>query len=181
MFATRKALGINHLEKLRAAAELRIGAQSVGHVQYIRGRLLAWLLGLKDPKFVVGYAGTELDIALERGEIDARAVAVDTVSMSEAYKKLVDFHTILEIPKGHRPSQFADLPEMETFVRSDIDRRVMVMSRVFWGVGTLVYMPPVHRRNSSRCSGKPFAVLTKTANFTNSTKNSWSLSNATHA
>ena len=142
MFATRKALGINSLEKLRAASGLRIGAQSVGHVQYIRGRLFAWLLDLKDSKFVVGYAGNELDIALERGEIDARAVAVDTVSMSEGYRKLVDFHTILEIPKGHRPHQFANLPEIETFVRSDIESQVMTMSRVFWGVGTLIYLPP---------------------------------------
>jgi len=142
MFATRKALGINSLEKLRAAAGLRIGGQSVGHVQYIRGRLFAWLLGLKDTKFVVGFAGTELDIALERGEIDARAVAVDTVSTSEGYQKLVDFHAILEIPKGHRPRQFAHLPEIESFVRSPIESQVLLMSRVFWGVGTLVYLPP---------------------------------------
>jgi len=114
----------------------------VGHVQYIRGRLFAWLLDLKDSKFIVGYAGTELDIALERGEIDARAVAVDTVSMSEGYKKLVDFHAILEIPKGHRPRQFANLPEIEAFVRSEIESQVLIMSRVFWGVGTLIYLPP---------------------------------------
>jgi tripartite-type tricarboxylate transporter receptor subunit TctC len=142
IFATRKAVGINNLEKLRAASGLRIGAQSVGHVQYIRGRLFAWLLGLKDAKFVVGYAGNELDIALERGEIDARAVAVDTVSMSDEYKKLVDFHAILEIPKGHRPRQFANLPEIEAFVRSEIESKVLTMSRVFWGVGTLIYLPP---------------------------------------
>ena len=142
IFATRKALGINNLEKLRGASGLRIGAQSVGHVQYIRGRLFAWLLDLKDSKFVVGYAGTELDIALERGEIDARAAAVDTVSMSEAYKKLVDFHAILEIPKGHRPHQFANLPEIEAFARSEIENQILIMSRVFWGVGTLVYLPP---------------------------------------
>jgi tripartite-type tricarboxylate transporter receptor subunit TctC len=142
IFATRKALGINNLEKLRAASGLRIGGQSVGHVQYIRGRLFAWLLGLKDAKFVVGYAGNELDIALERGEIDARAVAVDTVSMSEEYKKLVDFHVILEIPKGHRPRQFANLPEIGALVRSEIESKVLTMSRVFWGVGTLIYLPP---------------------------------------
>ncbi len=142
MFVTRKALGINSLEKLRAASGLRIGAQSVGHVQYIRGRLFAWLLDVKDPRFVVGYAGPELDIALERGEIDARAAALDSVSMSEAYTKLVDFHAILEIPKGHRPRQFANLPEVEAFVRSDIESRVLTMSRIFWGVGTLTYLPP---------------------------------------
>jgi len=142
IFVTRKALGINNLEKLRAASGLRIGGQSVGHVQYIRGRLFAWLLGLKDSKFVVGYAGTELDIALERGEIDGRAVAVDTVSMTEGYKKVVDFHAILEIPKGHRPRQFANLPEIESFARFEIESQVLTMSRVFWGVGTLIYLPP---------------------------------------
>jgi tripartite-type tricarboxylate transporter receptor subunit TctC len=142
MFVTRKALGVNSLEKLRAASGLRIGAQSVGHVQYIRGRLFAWLLDVKDPRFVVGYAGAELDIALERGEIDARAAALDMAVLSESYKNLVDFHAILEIPKGHRPRQFAHLPEIEAFVRSDIESRVLAMSRIFWGVGTLMYLPP---------------------------------------
>jgi tripartite-type tricarboxylate transporter receptor subunit TctC len=142
MFATRKALGINSLEKLRAASGLRIGAQSVGHVQFIRGRLMAWLLDIKDPRFVVGYSGTELDIALERGEVDARAAALDTRVLTDAYKNLVDFHAIIEIPKGHRPPQFAHLPEIETFVRSDIERRLMAMARIFWGVGTLKYLPP---------------------------------------
>ena len=142
MFATRKALGIDSLEKLRAVSGIRIGAQSVGHVQYIRGRLFAWLLDVKEPRFVVGYAGPELDIALERGEVDARAAALDTRVLSESYKNLVDFHAILEIPKGHRPPQFAHLPEIEAFVRSGIESRLMAMSRIFWGVGTLKYLPP---------------------------------------
>jgi tripartite-type tricarboxylate transporter receptor subunit TctC len=142
LFATRKALGINSLEKLRAASGLRIGAQSVGHVQYIRGRLFAWLLDVKDPRFVVGYSGTELDIALERGEVDARAATLDTRVLSESYQNLVDFHAILENPKGHGPPQFAHLPEIEAFVRSGIESRLMGMARIFWGVGTLKYLPP---------------------------------------
>ncbi|HEY7316926.1 MAG TPA: hypothetical protein VIE89_05070 [Candidatus Binatia bacterium] len=142
MFVTRKAVGLDSLEKLRAASGLRIGAQSVGHVQFIRGRLMAWLLDLKDPRFVVGYSGPELDIALERGEVDARAAALDTRVLSESYRNTVDFHTIIEIPKGHRPPQFVQLPEIETFVRSDIESRLMAMARIFWGVGTLKYLPP---------------------------------------
>lgn len=142
MFVTRKALGLDSLEKLRAASGLRIGAQSVGHVQYIRGRMLAWLLDVKGPRFVVGYSGTELDIAVDRGEVDARAAALDTRVLSESYRNTVDFHAIIEIPKGHRPPQFANLPEIETFVRSDLERRLMAMARIFWGVGTLKYLPP---------------------------------------
>lgn len=142
MFTTRKPLGFNSLEKLRAASGLRIGAQSVGHVQYIRGRLFAWLLDIKDARFVVGYSGTELDIALERAEVDARAAALDTRVLTESYRNLFDYHAILEIPKGHRPAQFAQLPEIESFVRSGIETRLMAMARIFWGVGTLKYLPP---------------------------------------
>jgi tripartite-type tricarboxylate transporter receptor subunit TctC len=142
MFATRKALGINSLEKLRAASGLRIGAQSVGHVQYIRGRLFAWLLDVKDPRFVVGYSGSELDIALERGEVDARAATLDMRALTESYQNLVEFHAILENPKGQRPPQFAHLPELESFVRSGIEGRLLALARTFWGVGTLKYLPP---------------------------------------
>src|SRR5262245_56526958 len=94
IFVTRKALGINSLEKLRERVGLRVGGQSVGHVQFIRSRLFAWLLDLKEPRFVVGYAGAELDVALERGEIDSRAAALEKETMSEEYKKIADFHTI---------------------------------------------------------------------------------------
>jgi tripartite-type tricarboxylate transporter receptor subunit TctC len=142
MFATRKALGLNSLEKLRTASGLRIGAQSVGHVQYIRGRLFAWLLDVKDPRFVVGYSGTEMEIAMERGEIDGRATTLDTQTLTESYQNLVDFHAILENPKGQRPPQFAHLPELESLVRSGLESRLIALARTFWGVGTLKYLPP---------------------------------------
>jgi tripartite-type tricarboxylate transporter receptor subunit TctC len=72
-FVTRKDAGLESLEKLRAATGLRIGAHSVGHITYINGRLAAYLLGLKDPKFVVGYSSPERDVALLRGEVDGAA------------------------------------------------------------------------------------------------------------
>lgn len=142
MFVTRKALGLHSLEKLREHAGLRIGGQSVGHVQLTRSRLFAWLLGLKEPKFVPGYAGTELDVALERGEIDARAAALDKETLSEEYKKLVNFHVILEIPLGSRPAMFAALPEAQSLARTPLQKDVLKMSRSFWGIGTLNFMAP---------------------------------------
>src|SRR5919109_1823719 len=142
IFVTRKALGIDNLEKLRERVGLRVGGQSVGHVQFIRSRLFAWLLALKEPKFVVGYAGSELDVALQRGEIDSRASAVDKDTMSEEYKKIANFHTILEIPLGSRPPVFAGLPEVGTFTRTQLEKDVLAMSRTFWGAGTLIFLPP---------------------------------------
>ena len=150
IFVTRKALGIDSLEKLRERVELRVGGQSVGHVQFIRSRLFAWLLGLKDPRFVVGYAGAELDLALERGEIDSRASALDKQTMSGEYGKIADFHAILEIPKGSRPQVFARLPEVETFTRTQLERDVLAMSRAFWGAGTLTFLPPNTPENLAR-------------------------------
>ena len=73
LFFTRKEVGLDSLDKLRRSTNLRIGGQSVGHSNYIAARLFAWLLDLKDPKFVVGYSGAEIDVALAQGEIDGRA------------------------------------------------------------------------------------------------------------
>ena len=64
IFITNRKSGLTSLEKLRAASGVRIGAQSVGHPVYIVGRLFAYYLGLKEPKFVTGYTGPEIDIAL---------------------------------------------------------------------------------------------------------------------
>src|SRR6266850_750536 len=56
VFFTRREAGLDSLEKLRAASGLRIGSQSVGHLIYISGRMFAHLIGLRQPRFVTGYA-----------------------------------------------------------------------------------------------------------------------------
>ena len=100
---TRKELGLSNLDKLRAATGIRIGAQSVGHVSYIAGRLFAYFFGLKDPKFIAGYTSPEVDAALLRGELDARANNAASVLRRNPDwldKGLMNFHAILEVPKG---------------------------------------------------------------------------------
>ena len=62
-FLTRRETGLTTLEKLRSASGVRVGAQSVGHTIYNIGRLFAWILPLKDPKFVTGYSTPERDVA----------------------------------------------------------------------------------------------------------------------
>src|SRR5262245_18160402 len=64
LFLTRRETGVRTIEDLRSASKLRIGAQAVGHSNYFVGRLVAYLIGIKDPAFVVGYGGAELDTAL---------------------------------------------------------------------------------------------------------------------
>ena len=145
VFLTRSEAGWNTLEKLRSAKGARVGAQSVGHDIYMVGRLFAYLLELKEPRFVTGYSGPEVDGALVRGEIDARANLADTVVQRTPEwieKKSVDFHAIVEIPKGEKHPQFKLLPELETFARSETDRKILGMSRAFRLAGSPYILPP---------------------------------------
>ena len=145
VFLTRKEVGLNNMEKLRSYSGLRIGAQSVGHNIYIVGRLFAYLMSLRDPKFVVGYSGPEVDLALLQGEIDSRANIADTIFQRVPEwidKGMVDFHAILEIPRGHHHPRFAQLPELESFVKSDRERRMLAMFRTLRLAGSPYILPP---------------------------------------
>ena len=103
VFYTRKEAGFNNLEKLRAASGVRIGGRPVGHSAYIAARFFAYYLGLKDTKWIPGYSAPELDVALLRGEVDARANTSASVLQRNPdwlEKGLMDFHVALEVPKG---------------------------------------------------------------------------------
>jgi tripartite-type tricarboxylate transporter receptor subunit TctC len=147
VFLTRREAGLDSMEKLRAASGVRIGAQSVGHLIYISGRMFTYLIGLKQPKFVTGYDARELDVAIERGEIDARSTVADSMlheNREWVDKGLMDFHGIIEIPKGqkHTHPRFAKLPDIESFARSDMDRKLVAMYRTFVGSGNPYILPP---------------------------------------
>jgi tripartite-type tricarboxylate transporter receptor subunit TctC len=147
VFGTWAKLGLDSLDKLRARPGLRIGAQTVGHDIYINGRLFSWLLGLKDPRFVTGYSGPEVDLAMTRGEVDGRANILDTIlqrSPEFIEKKLVHYHAIIQIPKDdrHPHPAFNKLPELESFAKSDRERKIMTMFRTFRLVGSPYVLPP---------------------------------------
>jgi tripartite-type tricarboxylate transporter receptor subunit TctC len=133
-FLTRKEAGLDTLEKLRAAAGLRIGAQAVGHPIFVSGRLFAYLLGVKEPKMVVGYGGLELDVAFDRGEIDARANGADTIlqrGRQALENERFHVHATITIPKGRFHSLFPKVPELETFARNDKERQLVNLFRTF--------------------------------------------------
>jgi len=145
IFATRKSAGTDSLAKLRSISGLRVGAQAVGHPIYLTGRLFAYLLDLKQPKFITGYTTQELDIALIRGEVDARSNLAETVihrNPEWIEKQLVDFHAIIEVPKGNQQPQFAKVPEIESFARSEQEKKVLALLRGFRATGSPNILPP---------------------------------------
>jgi tripartite-type tricarboxylate transporter receptor subunit TctC len=147
VFISRREAGVDSVEKLRATSGMRIGSQSVGHLIYISGRMFGYLIGLKQPRFVTGYNSPELDIAIEQGEIDARTTVADNLLHEKPQwvdKGLMDFHGIIEIPKGrkHTHPRFAELSDIESFARSAMDRKLVALYRTFVGSGNPFILPP---------------------------------------
>jgi tripartite-type tricarboxylate transporter receptor subunit TctC len=144
-FYTRKEAGITSIEKLRATSGIRIGAQSVGHSNYNIGRLLAYLLPMKDARFVTGYASPEIDAALLRGEVDARFNQSHSVLQQHPEwvdKGLMDFHVVLEIPKGEKHPRFSHLPELEAFAKTERERQLVALQRGFRLTGSPFILSP---------------------------------------
>lgn len=109
------------------------------------GRLFAYVLGLKEPRFVTGYSGPEIDLALLRGEVDARPNLAETILRRNPEfleKSLVDFHAILEAPLGKKHPRFSHLPEIGTFARSEKASGVLEMFRASRTAGGPYIMPP---------------------------------------
>jgi tripartite-type tricarboxylate transporter receptor subunit TctC len=134
VFVGRKDAGLDTLEKLRAVSGIRIGAQAVGHPVYVSGRLFAYLLGLKEPRMVLGYGGPEMDIALAKGEIDLRANGADTVlqrNKEQLEKGFYQFHASITIPKGRYAVGLPKAPELDSFAKNDKERQLINLFRTF--------------------------------------------------
>ena len=145
LFNTRAEAGLNTLAKLRAATGVRIGSAPVGHTGYIQSRITAYLLDMKEPNVIPGYENEDLDVAFARGEVDAQVASTSTVIEHDlANKKLADFHAAIEIPRGRKDPRFANLnlPDIETFVKSEKERKLLRMMRAFRAIGTALLLPP---------------------------------------
>lgn len=142
-FVTRKDAGFDSLEKLRAATGIRIGAHSVGHITYINGRLAAYLIGLKEPKFVVGYSSPERDVALLQGEVDGGSMSSATIQQNPSMMERVYFHAVITVPKGRYVAPYSrSTPEIDSFARSDKEQRLLSLYRAFDYPRWPYFLPP---------------------------------------
>jgi tripartite-type tricarboxylate transporter receptor subunit TctC len=142
---TRSELGLDNLEKLASKPGIRIGAQTVGHVSYVAGRLFAYFLNMKDPKFIAGYTAHELDVSLVRGELDSRANNASSVLRRNPDwldKGVMNFHAIMEVPKGDKHPRLGHLPEIGSFARGERENRLITLWRAFRSVGSPYILPP---------------------------------------
>lgn len=134
IFYTKGEKGLDSLEKLQAATGLRFGAHNVGHPVYVTARMFAYFLGVKEPKFVTGYTGPEIYIAIETNELDAHSTGAARFVVEKREwieNKLVNFHATLTVPKGRHHPMFAKVPELQSFAKSEKERKLLDMFRAF--------------------------------------------------
>jgi hypothetical protein len=84
-------------------------------------------------------------VALIRGEIDGRANNVAQLlhrNPDWVEKKVMDIHTVLEIPKGAHHPRFNHVAEIETFAKSNIERHLLSIYRTLRLVGAPYVLPP---------------------------------------
>lgn len=142
---TRRELGFDNLQKLASKPGIRIGAQTIGHVSYVAGRLFAYFLNMKEPKFIAGYTAQELDVSLVRGELDSRANNASSVLRRNPDwldKGVMNFHSILEVPKGDKHPRLGHLPEIGSFAKSEKETKLLTLWRAFRAVGSPYILPP---------------------------------------
>jgi tripartite-type tricarboxylate transporter receptor subunit TctC len=147
VFLTKKESGFDNIKKLQASPGLKVGALSVGHDIYINARLFSWLIGLPNPVFITGYSGPELDLALLKGEVQARVSNPASLTQRNAdwlEKDMMDYQAIIEIPKGYRFDHpaFKSLPTLESFAQDKREKKVLAMFRSFRLVGSPYVLPP---------------------------------------
>jgi tripartite-type tricarboxylate transporter receptor subunit TctC len=146
-FLTRKGAGLNSRERVSTTTGVRVGAPSVGHSLYTIVRLFVFMFDMKEPRFVTGYSPRELDFAIDKGEIDARTSILDSALTRNAHwfdKDLITLHATIDIPKGinHSHPRLAQLPEIETFARTNRDRRIIELFRGLRSIGQPFVLPP---------------------------------------
>jgi tripartite-type tricarboxylate transporter receptor subunit TctC len=128
---TRKTAGLDTLDKVRRAPALRIGAHSVGHSVYVTARMFAYMLELKEPKFVVGFTDPEMDVAMQNNELDARTTSNTDSLLRKDMMDNIHVHATISNPKGRTDPRLPGLPDLDTFAKNDKERNVIELFRAF--------------------------------------------------
>jgi hypothetical protein len=150
LLLTRREAALNTLEKLRQTSGLRFGGLSIGHTVDTVGRIMIWLLGLKEVREITGFSSPERNAALLRGEIDGLVTPDDFFARNPDWldKGLVDLHAILSIPRELKHARFSSLPEIDGFIKTEREHKLLAMFRNFRLAGAAPFiLPPAMPRD----------------------------------
>ncbi len=127
----RPGLGLDTIQKLKAYRGVRFGQRTIGHPQYILDRLIAYVLELKDPKFLVGFSSQDIITALKRGEADAHTTNMYSFLWRDGLSKLKKGYTVpivVRNTKGRGAEwvpEFPRRPHLDDFADTELKRAVI--------------------------------------------------------
>jgi len=127
----RPGLNLNTAEKLRAFGGLRFANRTVGHTMYILDRLIAFVLEMKDPKWVLGYNDDEINLALDRGEADGRTHILSQIVKEgdRWFKGGYSFPVVLKNTQGKGAEAVRGFPQglqtLDQFADTEIKRAIL--------------------------------------------------------
>jgi tripartite-type tricarboxylate transporter receptor subunit TctC len=143
----RPELKIDDVGRLKVSKGLRFAERSVGHTMYIIGRLMAFVVGLEGPKWVVGYSSSELRLALERKEADARANSLSGIvrETPEWFREGFSFPLVMKNTSGEGAETVPGFPQkrpvLDEFMDTEIKRAVMRFHNAVRPAGTVFIAP----------------------------------------
>ncbi len=131
MLVVRPGLDLDSVEKLKAYKGLRFGQRSVGHSMYTLDRLMAFILELNEPKWILGYSSQEIIMAVGRGEADAQSTNLFSFLRRNRLQTLKEGYTIpvyFRNTKGRGGEfvpQFPQRPHVDDYVDTKLKRDVL--------------------------------------------------------
>ena len=122
-FLTWKTTGVKTIDDARKT-EVVVGAIGSSGITLTLPRMLNELAGTKF-KLVMGYTGSgQLDLAMERGEVSARATSWSSLKASKP-DWIADKDVNIIVHSGPKPPDLEGVPAIEDIVQNSDDRQVV--------------------------------------------------------
>jgi tripartite-type tricarboxylate transporter receptor subunit TctC len=138
VFMIRSALPYKTFEELRTTkTPLNVGTANSIHVNVTKEALGANL------KLIRGYESNELDMAFEKGEVDAQGTAFANLPAFKPEWLANNFVRIMvQYGAGQRLPELKDVPTARELARSPADRALVELSELGLTLGFPIAMPP---------------------------------------
>jgi len=147
ILVTRPDLHLDNVEKLRAYKGLRFAQRSVGHSMYVLDRIMAFVLDLPDPKWILGYSSPEVSAALERKEADAQSTTLPGFVKARKHwlKEGFAVPVVMKNTKGRgaevEPSFPQDRAVIDQFADTKLKRDILKFHNAMRPSGMLMLAP----------------------------------------
>ena len=147
----RKRVSI--LSRKYAALPACASARTQSATRFTSPRVSSRMYSPRNPTFVVGFTNPELNIAMERGEVDGRTTSNIDDLFRDGLAGKYHFHAMIQNPKGRTDARFPKLPDLLELTDNKKVAQVVDLFRAFqyprW---------PIICRRGSQLRTWPFCV-----------------------